>query len=90
MKTSVSIPGIHCEGCAKLIKDVSSENAYIKNVNVDLDTKTVTIYHESGFDPKKGWEEFDLLGDPYKAQLPPCRAPAGKSPPVYVFSDSRP
>jgi len=71
MKTSVSIPGIHCEGCAKLIKDVSSENAYIKNVNVDLDTKTVTIYHESGFDLKKWLEEIELLGDTYKVQPSP-------------------
>ena len=66
MKTSVSIPGIHCEGCANLIKDVSSEDEKIKNVDVDLNTKIVTLDHEPDFDLNKWSEEIESLGDTYK------------------------
>ena len=48
--TKVSIPGIHCEGCAKLIKDVTSDYPLITNVDVDLNTKTVTLEHDPDFD----------------------------------------
>ncbi len=66
--TKVSIPGIHCEACAKLIKDVSSENVQIKNVDVDLNTKTVTLDHEADFDLKKWSEEIESLDEKYKIQ----------------------
>lgn len=66
MTTTVSIPGIHCEGCAKLIKDISSEYPQIKKVDVDLDAKTITLDYESGFDQTKWSEEIESLGEPYK------------------------
>lgn len=64
--TKVLIPGIHCEGCAKLIKDVSSEYRQIKNVDIDLKGKMVTIDHEPIFDFQKWSEEIESLDEKYK------------------------
>jgi len=64
--TKVSIPGIHCEGCAKLIKDVSTEFPQITRVDVDQGTKTVTIDHAPDFDLTKWSEEIESLGEKYK------------------------
>jgi Cu+-exporting ATPase len=65
MKTTVSIPGIHCEGCAALIKDVSSEFPNIQGVEVDLATKKVTLEHaDLDFDAWKA--AIESLGDTYK------------------------
>jgi copper chaperone CopZ len=63
---TVSIPGIHCEGCAKLIKDVSSEYPHIKKVTVDLSAKTVILDHEPEFDLAKWSEEIESLDEKYK------------------------
>ncbi len=64
--TKVSIPGIHCEGCAKLIKDVASDYPLITNVDVDLNTKTVTLEHDPDFDLTKWSEEIESLDEKYK------------------------
>ncbi len=64
--TKVFIPGIHCEGCAKLIKDVSTDYRQIKNVSIDLKGKTVTIDHEPVFDLQKWSEEIESLDEKYK------------------------
>lgn len=66
MQTIVSIPGIHCSGCAALIKDVSSEFPAIKSINVDIDTKMVTIDHDESLDMKKWTEEIESLDSKYK------------------------
>lgn len=50
MNTTVSIPAIHCEGCAMLIKDVSSEFPAIARTDVDVATKRVTLEHDDSFD----------------------------------------
>lgn len=65
MQTVVSIPGIHCASCAALIKDVSSEFASIKNVDVDVDTKKVTLDHEEGFDLQQWKKEIESLDRKY-------------------------
>jgi copper chaperone CopZ len=65
MKTTVSIPGIHCEACSVLIKDVSSEFTSIKNVDVDIDTKKVTIDHEEDFDLQRWKSEIESLDQKY-------------------------
>ena len=57
MQTTVSIPGIHCASCAALIKDVSDEFPAITTIDVDVDTKKVTIDHDEGFDMQKWTEE---------------------------------
>ncbi len=66
MITTVSIPGIHCEACSSLIKDVSNEFPSIKSVNVDVDTKMVTLDHDDTFDIQKWTEEIEALDPKYK------------------------
>ena len=70
MQTQVSIPGIHCASCAALIKDVSSEFPAIKNIDVDIETKKVTLDHDESFDQQKWMEEIEALDEKYKVQLP--------------------
>lgn len=66
MQTVVSIPGMHCESCAALIKDVSSEFPSIKSIHVDIQTKKVTLDHEENFDMRKWTQEIELLDPKYK------------------------
>ena len=66
MQTTVSIPGIHCGSCAALIKDVSSEFPAIKSVDVDIETKKVTIDHDETFDIQKWLAEIESLDPKYK------------------------
>ncbi len=65
MTTTVSIPGIHCEGCAMLIKDVSKDDASIEQVDVDLATKTVVIDHDDEFDLDTWTKEIESLNPAY-------------------------
>ncbi len=65
MQTTVSIPGIHCASCAALIKDVSGEFTSISNVDVDVDTKKVTLDHEEGFDFQKWKKDIESLDPKY-------------------------
>lgn len=71
MQTTVSIPGMHCESCAALIKDVSSEFPAITKVDVDINTKRITIEHDESFDMQKWTQEVESLGDTYKVSLVP-------------------
>lgn len=66
MKTTVSIPGMHCESCAAMIKDVSGDFSEIKHINVDVTQKRVELEHEENFDVEKWKEEIESLGDTYK------------------------
>lgn len=66
MKTTVSIPGMHCASCATLIKDVSSEFPQILSANVDVGTKIVTLDHDESFDLQKWTNEIESLGETYK------------------------
>lgn len=65
MQTTVSIPGIHCASCAALIKDVSSEFSAIKNVDVDIETKKVTLDHDESFDLQQWKSEIESLDRKY-------------------------
>jgi copper chaperone len=64
--TTVSIPGMHCEGCAKLIEDVTADYPMVTNVNVDLNAKTVAIEHNPDFDLEKWSEELESLDAKYR------------------------
>ncbi len=66
MLTIVSIPGIHCSGCASLIKDVTADFASIESVDIDLNTKRVTLDHDEGFDLQAWQEEIEALDPKYK------------------------
>ena len=66
--TIVSIPGIHCDACSTLIKDVSSDFSEIESVEVDTHSKQVTVKHNDDF-PKDRWvAAVEELGDTYKVQ----------------------
>jgi copper chaperone len=38
-----SVPGIHCEHCARAIRDEVSELGGVETVDVDLPTRSVTV-----------------------------------------------
>jgi copper chaperone CopZ len=69
MTTRVSIPGIHCEGCARLIKDVSGDYPAIAKLDVDLQAKTVTIQHEPAFDLAAWTKEIEALNEAFKVNI---------------------
>lgn len=68
MHTTVRIPGIHCEGCSALIKDVSGDNPSVQSVDVDLATKNVLIEHDDAFDLSAWTAEIESLDPKYKVQ----------------------
>ena len=68
MQTTVSIPGMHCEGCANLIKDVSGDFPAVTRTDVDLKTKRVTLDHSVAFDFGAWKKAVEELGDVYKVQ----------------------
>lgn len=65
MRSTVSIPGIHCESCAELIKDISSDFPEITNIAVDLGTKRVTFDHAETFNMESWKHEIEKLGKTY-------------------------
>lgn len=65
MKTVLSIPGMHCNACETLIRDVSLDFPEITAVEVDLDTKTVTLEHGDEADLQPWKAAITLLGDSY-------------------------
>lgn len=68
MTTTVCIPGIHCEGCSALIKDVSSDNPSVQSVSIDLATKVVTLEHDDAFDLAAWSAEIESLDPKYVVQ----------------------
>ncbi|MEK7524278.1 MAG: heavy-metal-associated domain-containing protein [Patescibacteria group bacterium] len=68
MKTIFSIPGMHCESCVSLIKEVSSDFPSIQKLDVQLETKKVEIEHAESFDKNLWIKEVEGLGDTYKVQ----------------------
>ncbi len=65
MQTIVSIPGIHCPSCAALIKDVSSDFPAITSVDVDIETKRVTIEHDNNLDLAHWSQELAAVNPQY-------------------------
>ncbi len=66
MITTVSIPGMHCEACAKLVKSVSDDFPAIAKTDVDLERKTVTLEHDDSLDTAAWQREIEALGDAYR------------------------
>ncbi len=66
MQTTVSIPGIHCASCSALMKDVSSAFPSIKSINIDVETKKVTLDHDEHLHMQKWIEEIEALDPKYK------------------------
>lgn len=65
MKTVVSVPGLHCNSCTLLVKDVSSEFPAIKDVNINLTTKRVEIDHTDDLDITAWTKAVEALGEQY-------------------------
>ena len=68
METTVQIPGIHCASCAALIKDVSGDFPSIKNVDVNIDTKQVTLEHDDTFNLQEWSDEVEALDEKYNVE----------------------
>ena len=62
---TVSIPGIHCEGCVKLITDVTQDTPGVERVHVDQISKTVVIDHSDAFDFEAWKTEIQSLNPDY-------------------------
>ena len=71
MQTTVSIPGIHCASCAVLIKDISQDFPSIHSVNVDLETKLVTINHDGHLHFSDWKKAVEAVNEDYKIQPAP-------------------
>ena len=69
MQTIVTIPGIHCEGCSRLIQDVSKDTDGVASVQVDLASKNVTIDHDARFAFDAWKKEIESLNPSYHVQL---------------------
>ena len=65
MRTALSIPGMHCASCAALIEDVTSEFPAVREVEIDLAAKAVTLTHDESFDLDAWKSEVHSLGDAY-------------------------
>lgn len=65
MKTSFSIPGIHCNGCAELITDVSGDVPGVIATRVHLDTKEVVVEHDEDFNAQEWKKEIEALDPKY-------------------------
>ena len=65
MQTTVSIPGIHCEGCKKLIEEVTFEFPDVQHVDVNLETKKVVLDHGEDFIFDQWKTEIESLNPAY-------------------------
>lgn len=72
--TRVSIPGIHCTGCASLIKDISGDFPAVQKVDVDVDTKIVSLDHDASFDMAAWKAEVENANSAYKVHSLPDHA----------------
>ncbi len=68
MKTTVTIPGMHCNACIALIRDVSNDFPSIQKIDINLETKKVEMDHAENFDKDLWIREVEALGDAYKVQ----------------------
>lgn len=69
MRTSVVIPGIHCNACETLIRDISSDFPAIGRLTIDLKQKRVEVDHDQNFNFTDWSTALAELGPKYKPQL---------------------
>jgi copper chaperone len=62
--TKVTAPDIVCGGCASAIKNALGNVEGVKQVEVDVDSKAVTVEHASGVSREKIIETLDRAGFP--------------------------
>lgn len=63
-KTKVTAPDIVCGGCASAIQKALGNVEGVKEVNVNVETKAVTVEHESNVSRDKIIETLDRAGFP--------------------------
>jgi copper chaperone CopZ len=68
MFTVITIPGIHCEGCSALIKDISSDFPAISHIAIDLTHKRVTLEHDETLDFDAWKTEVEAANPAYTVQ----------------------
>lgn len=68
MRTLVQIPGIHCQSCVALITDVSQDFPAIQHIDVDLQSKKITLDHDDRFDLPTWSQAVEGLNASYKVQ----------------------
>jgi copper chaperone CopZ len=62
--TKVNAPDIVCGGCAGAIKNALGKVEGVKQVEVDVNTKDVTVEHDSQVSREKIVETLDAAGFP--------------------------
>ena len=62
--TNVKTPDITCGGCANSIKNALGKMDGIKNVEVDVDSKTVSIEHGAQISREQIEAKLDDIGFP--------------------------
>jgi len=46
--TTLSIAGMHCQGCVQIVQNVIEQQAGVKGCSVSLDAKQARIAHDAG------------------------------------------
>lgn len=57
---------MHCDSCLTLLTEVSEEFPTVHGVNVNLETKELTLDHDDNLDLAAWKQEIEALGDDYK------------------------
>lgn len=66
MLTKIKVSGMHCNSCANLIKDISSDIKGIKSFRIDFETGNGEVEHEGADDLEELKKEIEKLGQEYK------------------------
>ena len=62
--TKLTAPDIVCGGCASAIKKALGNVEGVSNVDINIDTKAVTVKHQSNVSREKIVETLDKAGFP--------------------------
>ena len=63
-KTIVKVPDITCGGCANSIKNALGTVEGVRQIEVDIDSKTVSIEHKGTVLREQVVEKLDSIGFP--------------------------
>ena len=62
MEQTIKIEGMHCSGCAARVKNALNSIPGVRDVSVDLNAKSATIFADAPLDLSLLAEKIDLLG----------------------------
>ncbi|RMF02835.1 MAG: heavy-metal-associated domain-containing protein [Bacteroidetes bacterium] len=66
--TSIQVLNIHCQGCARNVQDTIGKLAGVETVEVDLETRTITVKHDGTADENEMIRTLDRMGYPQADQ----------------------